>query len=708
MQFIKYILFIFSVTLLQNIIAQTKTVDSLKKNLSTSLHDCHRADILFQLGKKCQENNQNDLAIRYAKQCLDLSINLDCKKTLLKCYNLIGIAFDDNGNYPEAKKSFQIGLDLSLRLKDDENASIFYTNLGETYRNQADYTKAMDCFLKGLKIDEGKHDEARMVSDYFTLTLLFGNLDEVQQQKKYLSRALFLSKKISNKRVEAKCYNIYANLLVDEDKQDSALFFYEKSLKLAKEIDLKHLQAKVLANIGGVYRDKKDYPNAIIYANQGIKLNTEIGDYRFLAADYVSIGWMYNEMKDYSQSKNYFNKALELSKNKFIDSEINAYRGLSFLYAKTNNYEEAFSYHVKYTTLKDSIYNSENSKQLGDIKTNFEVEKKEAELKAEQEILKAVSFEEKRHQRIIMIVVVGFLIIVLVFAFFLFKRYKLTNQQKEIIELKSKETSDQKSLLEEKQKEIIDSIKYAKRIQNAILPQTHFLQKHLSDYFILYQPKDIIAGDFYWMHSTLDGKVFVAAADSTGHGVPGTIVSIVCSNALDKAVKEFKLTDTGKILDKTTELVLETFAKSGEEINDGMDISLLCIDKVNQKITWSGANNSLLYCDQNTHEEKGEIILHQIKPNKQPIGKSENQIPFKTHEIIYKEGTVFYLMTDGYQDQFGGPNGKKFKYKQLETLISRHCNDSLNQQSKALHDAFFSWKGDLEQVDDVTIIGIKI
>ena len=699
MQLIKYILLFFLFTLFQNSFAQSRKIDSLKKAVDASLHDCNRAELLYLLGREYQSESQNPIALRYAKQCLDLSIKLSCDKTLINCYNLLGISFDDNGNYPEAKKYFQAGLDLSLKLKDERSMSVFYTNLGETCRSQADYSKAMDYFLKALRIDESKQDEERMVSDYFTLTLLFGNLNEISQEKKYLFKALSLAKKIGDKRVEAKSYNIYAILLSEENKTDSALYFYEKSLTIARFIELKHLEAKVLSNIGGIYRDKKDYKNAILYTNQSVDLNIKISDYKFLAADYIALGWIYEEMNDVLQSRSYFLKALELAKDRFPDSEINAYKGLAFLSGKTKNYKQAYDYHVMFKAKEDSIYNEENSKELGDIRTNYEVEKREAELKAEQEIVKAIAFEEKKRQGILIVSVVGFLLVVLVFSFFLFKRYKLTNRQKEIIELKNKETEDQKTLLEEKQKEIIDSIKYAKRIQNAILPQSKDLHEFLPQHFVLYQPKDIIAGDFYWMHAS-QNKIFVAAADSTGHGVPGAIVSIVCSNALDKAVKEFGLTDTGKILDKTTELVLETFARSGEEINDGMDISLLCIDKMNKKISWSGANNQLIYT------LNSDLVI--IKPNKQPIGRSENHLPFTTHEIPYLEGTIFYLMTDGYQDQFGGPNGKKFKFKQLESLIAKTCHEPLDNQSKILHSHFFTWKGILEQVDDVTVVGIKI
>ncbi len=700
MQKLRYLYLIFICSFLQSGFSQTKTIDSLKNLVGISLHDCKRADLLCEIGIALLDNHKNDLAIRFGKQSLDLASKLNCDSTIIRCYNLLGIAFDDNGDYPNARKFFQLGLDQSIKLDDKDHMSTFYTNLGETCRSQAEYSKALDCFLKALKIDEARGDEESLVSDYFTLTLLFGNLDELIQQKKYLFKALNLSKKINNKRVEAKCYNIYANMLGDEHKVDSAIYYYNKSLVIAREIKLKHLEAKVLSNIGGTYRNKKDYANAMIYANYSVKLNTEIGDYKFLSADYVTMGWMFSEMGDLKQSENYFNKALDLSRNKFVDSEINSYRGLAFLKAKSKKFEEAFNYHVRYRELKDSIYNIENSKELGDIRTTYEVDKKEAELKAEQEKIQAVAFEEKKQQKIIIFSVAGLLIVVLVFSVFLFNRFKITERQKKIIALKSEETEKQKLLVEEKQKEIIDSINYAKRIQNAIMPHANELNKYLPQNFVLYRPKDIIAGDFYWMYVTQDQKVFIAAADSTGHGVPGAMVSVVCCNALDKAVKEFNLTDTGKILDKTTELVLETFAKSGEEINDGMDISLLCIDKANKKISWSGANNQLLYILNN--------LLHQIKANKQPIGKSENPVPFKTHEIAYEEGTIFYLMTDGYQDQFGGPQGKKFKYKKLENLIVANSYLTLAEQAQALNDAFTIWKGKLEQVDDVTIIGIKL
>lgn len=261
---------------------------------------------------------------------------------------------------------------------------------------------------------------------------------------------------------------------------------------------------------------------------------------------------------------------------------------------------------------------------------------------------------------------------------------------------------EQRKTLEEKNIEITDSITYAKRLQNAILPSLSFIRKHLPDVFIIYKPKDIVAGDFYWMEH-MAGITYIAAADSTGHGVPGAMVSVVCCNALNRALNEYEITEPGKILDKTRELVMNTFAKSDDEVKDGMDISLLAIKSLpnnNFDIKWSGANNSLWYI------ENGELI--QIKAHKQPIGNTHNPSPFPTHELILQKGAIVFLITDGFADQFGGADGKKFKQKQLQHVLMANYHQTMDVLKQELENAFYSWKGNLEQVDDVTIIGIKL
>lgn len=329
-----------------------------------------------------------------------------------------------------------------------------------------------------------------------------------------------------------------------------------------------------------------------------------------------------------------------------------------------------------------------------------------AEQKHLQDKKDAINAEEVEKQTVIRnSFIVGF-ILILFFAVFIFRAYRnkqktnlIITQQKEEVEKSKHIIEVQKKEVDERQKEIIESITYAKRLQEAILPPQAFIDKHIPNNFILYKPKDLVAGDFYWAESVND-LFFIAAADSTGHGVPGAMVSVVCSNALNRTIKEFNLTETGKILDKTRELVLETFEKSLSEVKDGMDISLLCIDKKNKLVFWSGANNPLWYIQENE--------LKEIKADKQPIGKTEYPKPFTTHHIEYKENTIFYLFTDGFADQFGGPNGKKFKYKQLSELLLKYAALSQQEQATIINKSFLDWKGNLEQVDDVCLIGIKL
>jgi serine phosphatase RsbU (regulator of sigma subunit) len=308
-------------------------------------------------------------------------------------------------------------------------------------------------------------------------------------------------------------------------------------------------------------------------------------------------------------------------------------------------------------------------------------------------ILNGILFKFMHWPGGIHLIISGVLVLVVTFIFWNIS-FRKEVKLRVVAEEKLKETLNE---VEEKQKEITDSINYAKRIQEAILPSFDFIKTHLPDSFIYYQPKDIVAGDFYWAEKVGD-DFFIAAADCTGHGVPGALVSVVCCNALNRTVNEFKLSEPGKILDKTRELVLESFSKNGADIKDGMDISLISIN--GNVVKWAGANNPLWYYQNND--------LKELKANKQPIGKTDNPEPFTTHIIELKKGDSLYLFTDGFADQFGGPKGKKFKYKQLEELLISTNQLSVSSQHETLKSTLNSWKGSLEQVDDICIIAIRV
>jgi serine phosphatase RsbU (regulator of sigma subunit) len=251
--------------------------------------------------------------------------------------------------------------------------------------------------------------------------------------------------------------------------------------------------------------------------------------------------------------------------------------------------------------------------------------------------------------------------------------------------------------LEEKNQEIMDSIVYAKRIQSAILPAAKLVKESLKESFILYKPKDVVAGDFYWLQHK-GGKVLFAAADCTGHGVPGAMVSVVCNNGLNRSVREHGLTIPGDILDKTREIVVQEFEKSEEDVMDGMDIALCSIEGM--KLQYAGAHNPLWII------RKGELI--ETKANKQPIGQFENPGPYTTHSFDLEKGDAIYIFSDGYVDQFGGEKGKKFKSKAFRELLLSIQDKAMEDQKTTIDEAFETWRGSLNQIDDVCVIGVRI
>ena len=247
--------------------------------------------------------------------------------------------------------------------------------------------------------------------------------------------------------------------------------------------------------------------------------------------------------------------------------------------------------------------------------------------------------------------------------------------------------------------EITDSINYAKRIQAAIMPDDKKIRTAFPNSFIYYKPKDIVAGDFYWLVET-DNYYFIAAADCTGHGVPGAMVSVACSGALNRSVKEFGLREPAKILSKCRELVIEAFEQGNDAVYDGMDIALCRFDKASLTIQYAGANNSLYVVSGG--------ILNEIKADKQPVARFYKTSDFKNHELTLKKGDNIYLFTDGYADQFGGPKQKKFMYKQLKNLLTTGAAKSPQDQYTNIDQQYKNWIGKMEQIDDICIIGIRV
>ncbi len=283
--------------------------------------------------------------------------------------------------------------------------------------------------------------------------------------------------------------------------------------------------------------------------------------------------------------------------------------------------------------------------------------------------------------------------ILLAFAGYVIHIYiKRNNLYKKALRSSKQET-------ESKNREIVSSITYAKRIQSAIMPDSKKIQRLFKESFIIYKPKDIVAGDFYWI-TQIDGYDFIAVADCTGHGVPGAMVSMTCSSALSRSVKEFGLRKPSAILEKCRDLIIEAFDEGDLGINDGMDVSLCRLEKSTNKIQFSGANNSLYIIN--------DAAVNVVKADRQPVGRYQHLLPFTNYEITMDKNDTFLIFTDGITDQFGGPKGKKFMYKNFRKIMENHGHLTLTEFQEKILKILKSWQGKLEQIDDICVIGFRV
>ncbi len=495
---------------------------------------------------------------------------------------------------------------------------------------------------------------------------------------------------------------------------DSTIFYHQRAYNIRKRENSTYAMGQSLNNIGTMYYGVQMYDSALVYFERGLhfrSISPEATE-SSLAESWTNIGKTHFRIGNLEKAKELLEKSLEYCR-RVSNLEImrRNFEILHELYAAEGNLQKAYDALSNYYLFRDSLYGLEETKDL--LRSSYKQELREQALSdslnrdANQKI-----FEEKSRRES----VIKYGLALALAGLILILGLLLRNYRNKV--RSNKQISIQKDSLEEKNEEIIGSITYAKRLQDAILPSDQSLSGQLPDQFVWYQPKDIVAGDFYWMHAS-DDQTFFAVSDCTGHGVPGALVSIVCSNALNRATKEFGLTETGAILDKTTELVLESFSESEENVNDGMDISLIRLCKRN--VQFSGAYNGLwiatehpdIIIDQLNPSQfraiKGDKrSLIEIKANRQPVGFYENRVPFDSVNLELNSGDCLYLLTDGFGDQFGGSENKKYKTSQLKRFLLESSGLSTQEQRSMIAAEFELWKGDNEQVDDICIVGIRV
>ncbi|MNK32874.1 Phosphoserine phosphatase RsbU [compost metagenome] len=599
------------------------------------------------------------------------------------------------GDYDKAIRYGNESLKLAYKYKQDSIAILIHNNIGIAYDYKGDYSKALSHFFKALSISDRIKDLRNQSYTLSNIGLIYNTQGLNDKALKYHQESLKIRRQLKLKDgISASITNI-GIVLMDQKKYQKAMRYYLEALSLDKELGDSIGLGDDYNNLGVCYQEQKLFKKSEYYHLKSLQIREILGNPPSICNSKINLGVVFVKQGKFREAKKYLDEAEAISEKMGQKESLKyIYQAYSEMGEKLGDYRLAFNYLVKLNGIREELKDEENIRQQMQEEMDYKFDK-ERELQRIEKLKSDLENKKKQEQsRIITwaISIVG--ILVLGFSFVLYRRWKEVKKQQVIIEQKNRQ-------VEEKNHEILDSINYAKRIQTAILPSPQLLAEILRDHFVLYEPKDIVAGDFYWLEETTDSIIF-AVADCTGHGVPGAMMSVVCHNALNRSVKEFGLRDPGEILDKTREIIVDELSKNHPDVSDGMDISLCSRDKATNRITWAGANNPLWIWKKATRE------MVEIKPNKQPIGKHFDMKPFTSHAVELEKGDRIYLITDGFADQFGGPESKKFKAKNLKELLVQLTHLNFQQQVESLRTAFFQWKGELEQIDDVCIMGIEI
>ncbi|NPA44986.1 MAG: tetratricopeptide repeat protein [Chlorobi bacterium] len=656
------------------------------------------------------------------------------KNGVAACSVNLGIFNGRQGKITEAKKSYEEALAIYKEIGDNEGSAKIYLNLGNLYKVQGNYKRALDNYYKALEIFEKVDNKSRVAQIFQNIGIVYSEQKEYDKALENYNKALNVFAKLEDLRGIAEVNNNIGNNYADTEEYDLAIDYYLKGLKLFKEIGYTPRIAYSYYNLGDANNKIKNYKKAKEYFDKSLELYKKMNYDAGMAMCYNGLGEYYFRQKQYKKAAQYLEKAKQLSHGADLRTLSDAVEWLSKSYAKTGKYKEAYENHVLFKQYNDSMFNENNEKTITSLALQYEFAKQEEKRilkeKIEKEKQKEIQREKDKVNKIRFIGLFGLFIgalIIAVISVLSYKRKQKANillkaQKEEIehqkieleqsneeilaqrdeIETKNILITEQRDIALKQKQEITDSIHYAQRIQEAVLPNRKMFVNYIEDYFILFKPKDIVSGDFYWM-TRVDDKLIVTAADCTGHGVPGAFMSMLGVTFLNEIVNKDKVLQPSKILDRLREKVISSLHQEDGETKDGMDIAIAVIDTTKKELQFAGAYNPLYLI------KKGENEITKIKADRMPIGiHLKMNVNFTNHVIPYNSGDVIYLFSDGYVDQFGGEKGRKLKSKKFQELLLNIKDKPMAEQKEILDKFLLKWRGDLEQLDDIIVIGLRL
>jgi len=654
-----YVLFF----VVQTCYSQSRVVDSLL-NLVGSSSDTTKVLLLSKAANFITRNDPAKGEI-YGDSALRLAKRLKYGAGIAAAYNSVAYAQTTKGKYDLAIKNLLSAIDEFAKINHRKGLTNAYNSLANAYLGLNDYKKAYNNYYKCFELSNQEPLNKHMIA-------------------------------VSSVGL--------ANILVEEKKYQQAIEYFTTAEKEFLNEDSELNAAYARGMIGEAHFRDSNYDEAEKNILAAIPVFEKNNDEYALGLNYYNLGAIDLAKKKYESAIKYLKRSFNYSvkRNAWDNIQQNAL-SLSDAYEKNNNPAEALKMYKTYMQYKDSVINKERNKAIADAESKYESEKKEQQLKLKNSELEKSELKISKRNNLIYSFG-GAIVVFLVLLFFVYRQFIQKKKANIQLQHKNEQIEKQKAIIEEKNKDITDSINYSKHIQQAIIPSPKKVKQFLPDSFVIFKPKDIVSGDFYLVEE-IEGLIYLAVVDCTGHGVPGAMLSVFANSSIKNIIStnQFRNNAAGIL----TELCLHFKAnlqshKTSITLSDGVDMSICIINKKERKMFFAGAKNGML--------QLRNLALIEHPADRWGISgnNEEAHLTFTNHEIPIEEGDKFYLSTDGFIDQFGGPKGKKFKQKQLKDLVVNYSNLSFDHQADHLINDFIIWKGLLEQIDDVTLIGFAV
>ncbi|MBL4624309.1 MAG: tetratricopeptide repeat protein [Flavobacteriales bacterium] len=659
-----------------------------------------QAEIYDQRGLTLQSNGEYERSLENYNKAFSIREKENDREGLGVSLNNIGISYYYQGKYEDALRYFQQAGEIKIETRDSVGAARAFNNTGIMYDIGGKPAKAIESYLIALKIYEEAGRTDMQIGTIQNIGLIYSGQKEYRKALNYYLKSVRLSDEIDDKDGQQTSLNNAGTAYDNLAEYDSAATLYHRALNIANEIGSKRGIALTHNNLAVNVQERGLLDSAIYHYLLALPLKIELGNKAGIAVSQLGLAEVYYRLEKPQKAIEYLGSALKNAEETgYVEYIRQSYRLLSSSHAQAKNFEQAYEYQTLFIQLKDSLLNEENSKIINELNTKYETEKKEQQI-AIQSLENDKLQSSNARQKVMIFASCGGVILMLVLAFVLFRSNQQKQRANNILEERNELISRQRDEIIVQKRELTDSIDYAKTIQDSILPSKEIISKSLPNHFVLFQPKNVVSGDFYWF-AEVKNTTIIAAIDCTGHGVPGALVSMVGANLLNQIVIERGIVNPGEILFQLNNEIRNVFQKEGNisSSNDGMDMALCAIS--GNKLKYAGAKNPLFHVN--------DGLLSVTKGTPDAIGgHTAKDSTYKCHELILGADDMCYIFSDGFQDQFGGKKGKKFMVKNFKSLLSEIFTEPLHKQQEILTKKINEWKSGYEQIDDICVIGFKV